>query len=117
MRTGLLRKKSRHSAGFFSYLLLVPTPRRALRAPSDSTHANFVCAGRWALVSRDLLFVTRDKPPFAEASGDRPPRRFAAPLRRGELCSATVRSKFPSIGGVSQRDGVVREFSVQMLNF
>ena len=29
MRAGLLRKKSRHSAGFFSYLLLVPTPRRA----------------------------------------------------------------------------------------
>ena len=29
MHTGLLRKKSRHSAGFFSYLLLVPTPRRA----------------------------------------------------------------------------------------
>ena len=26
MRTGLLRKKSRHPAGFFSYLLLVPPP-------------------------------------------------------------------------------------------
>ena len=47
MHTGLLRKKSRHSAGFFSYLLLVPTPRRALRDTPrpDSTHANYVCVG------------------------------------------------------------------------
>ena len=32
------------------------------------------------------------------------------PLRRGELCPATVRSQFPSIGGVPQRGGVVRDF-------
>ena len=52
--------------------------------------------------SCDLLLVTRDKPPCAEVSGDRPPRpnhprklhfrgtRYRAPLRRGELCSVVV---------------------------
>ena len=42
------------------------------------------CAGMTKVWSYWLL-VTRDKPPFAEVSGDKPPRRFAAPLRRGEL--------------------------------
>ena len=56
--------------------------------------------------------ATGDKPPFAEASGDKPPRRFAAPLRRGELGMFPLRAKFPSVGGVSQRDGVVRECGV-----
>ena len=48
MHTGLLRKKSRHSAGFFSYLLLVPTPRRAKHdapRPHTGPRANKVCVG------------------------------------------------------------------------
>ncbi len=43
-------------------------------------------------VSGYLLLVTRDKPPFAEASGDRPPRHFVPPLRRGELVTFPLRA-------------------------
>ena len=38
------------------------------------------------------------------------PRHYVPPLRRGEFCPATVRTKFPSIGGVARSAGVVREF-------
>ena len=69
--------------------------------------------GRWALArSRhgDML-------PTIWAVGNRPPRpnhprklhfrgaRYRAPLRRGELYSATVRPKFPSVGGVGEARG------------
>ena len=55
------------------------------------------------------------KSSFAEISGNGPPRHFVPPLRRGELYSATVRAEFPSIGGVPQRGGVVREFGIGCL--
>ena len=38
------------------------------------------------LVTHDSLFVTRDKPPFAEATGDKPPRRLRRhPSAEGNL--------------------------------
>ena len=41
---------------------------------------------------------------------DHPVAQSAPPLRRGELCPATGRSQFPSVGGVARSARVVREF-------
>ena len=49
------------------------------------------------------------------AVGIGPPRRYAAPLRRGELVTFPSRSKFPSIGGEGPQGGVVREYGIRYL--
>ncbi len=49
------------------------------------------------MVTRDLLFVTRDKPHFAEVSGDRPPRH-------ADACHPSAEGNFvPRRAGISRR--------------
>ena len=86
---------------------------------------------RGILVTRDSLLVTRvspfakasgDKSSFAEATGDKPHPAdcVGTPPLDEELCSATVRAKFPSIGGVAacRRGGKrVRIYPLTLLSF
>ena len=84
--------------GVTGYLLLVshPSPRfrvinhpglRMIDHPAATTHENCIFVGP----------------------------SIAAPLRRGELGTFPLRAEFPSVGGVSQRDGVVRECEISHL--
>ena len=79
-----------------------PSPGlRVIDHPATTTHENCIFAGpgvgRWALGRSRHGGVL----PTIWAVGIRPPRRFAAPLRRGELTPRRERTKFPSIGGVA----------------
>ena len=91
-------------------------PRRALRdtpPPHRTTHANYVCAGPggggghsgvvpfWyiAFYYCDHPGTTTHENCIFAGPG------IVPPLRRGELYPATVRTKFPSIGGVGAARG------------
>ena len=62
-------------------------------------------------VSGYLLLVTRDKPPFAEVSGDRPPRHADAchPSAEGNLLRSRRGLSSPPLEGWRLAAGVVRE--------
>ena len=88
-----------------------PTPRRTTcdtpppphRAPRKQSLRGWIL-GRWGI-----------KPPFAEASGDEPPRPAGTPPLDEELVTFPLRAEFPSIGGVARSAGVVRECRIGYL--
>ena len=92
--------------------------------------------GRWAFIrpARRIIVTLSTlgrwgiRPPFAEASGDEPPRpnhprklHFRGARYRGtppldeELVTFPLRAEFPSIGGVARSAGVVRECRIGYL--
>ena len=51
------------------------------------------------IVTRNSLLVTRDKPPFAEASGDKPPRASPTPPLDEELIQRRYEPSSPPLEG------------------
>ena len=66
-----------------------------------------VCTGEYNIQRQHRLICIRTG---LRNGINHPVAQSAPPLRRGELYPATVRSQFPSIGGVARSAGVVREF-------
>ena len=84
MRTGLLRKKSRHLAGFFSYLLLVPPVALRATLPAHVPPTRHVARGPGAVGIRP------PRPNHPRKLHFRGARYWGTPPLDEELCSATV---------------------------